>query len=79
MQDVHGEEPIRPNDEVFEEAGEGEGELKVEEACDLGRRILVKVADPKLPSAEEVAEHELTHLPYRSWCSHCVRGQGEDT
>ena len=45
--------------------------------CDLGRRIPVKVADPKLPSAEEVAEHELTHRPYRSWCSHCVRGKGK--
>ena len=37
----------------------------------------MKVADLKLPSAEEVAEHELTHLPYRSWCSHCARGKGK--
>ena len=78
VQDVHGEEPIRPIDEDFEEDGEGEGELKVDEACDLGRRIPVKVANPKLPSAEEVAEHELTHLPYRSWCSHCVKGKTLD-
>ena len=21
--------------------------------------------------------HELTHLPYRSWCSHCVRVKGK--
>ena len=63
MQDVHGEEPTRPIGEDFEKDGEGESELKVDEACDLGRRIPVKVADPKLPSAEEVAEHELTHLP----------------
>ena len=21
--------------------------------------------------------HELTHLPYRSWCAHCVRGKGK--
>ena len=31
---------------------------------------------PRKPSPEEVAAHELTHLPYRSWCSHCVRGRG---
>ena len=37
----------------------------------------MKAADLKLPSAEEVAEHELTHLPHRSWCSHCVRGNGK--
>ena len=66
VQDVHGEDPIRPIDEDCEEHGEGEVELKVDEAFDLGRRIPVKVGDPKLPSAEEVAEHELTHLPYRS-------------
>ena len=27
---------------------------------------------PKLPSDAEVAAHNLTHLPYRSWCPHCV-------
>ena len=27
---------------------------------------------PKTPSAAEVAAHNLTHLPYRSWCPHCV-------
>ena len=27
---------------------------------------------PKSPSAKEIAIHNLTHLPYRSWCRHCV-------
>ena len=31
---------------------------------------------PRLPSRQEVQEHELTHIPYRSWCVHCVRGAG---
>ena len=31
---------------------------------------------PRLPSRREVQEHELTHIPYRSWCVHCVRGAG---
>ena len=31
---------------------------------------------PRLPSRQEVQEHELTHIPYRSWCAHCVRGAG---
>ena len=34
--------------------------------------------DPKLPTAEEVRQHNLTHLPYRSWCPHCVRGRGRE-
>jgi hypothetical protein len=40
--------------------------------------VEVKVmADPKKPSADEVAKHELYHLPYRSWCDVCVRGRGK--
>ena len=27
---------------------------------------------PVLPSEVEVEQHELTHLPFRSWCRHCV-------
>ena len=27
------------------------------------------------PSPEEVAIHNKTHIPYRSWCPHCVRGR----
>ena len=30
-------------------------------------------AAPSEPSARERAEHEATHLPYRSWCVHCPR------
>ena len=30
----------------------------------------------RLPSRQEVQEHELTHIPCRSWCVHCVRGAG---
>ena len=33
---------------------------------------------PKLPSAREIEDHELTHCPPRSWCDHCVRGQYKD-
>eukprot|EP00973_Karenia_brevis_P021534 2959621-Karenia_brevis.AAC.2 len=30
---------------------------------------------PNTPTAEEYRTHRLTHLPYRSWCAHCVRGK----
>ena len=29
------------------------------------------------PSKEEVELHNLTHLPYRSWCPHCVKGKAK--
>ena len=31
--------------------------------------------EPITPTAIQVAAHNLTHLPYRSWCSHCVRAR----
>ena len=31
---------------------------------------------PKLPSREEVESHMTTHVPFRSWCKHCVRTRG---
>ena len=32
---------------------------------------------PTMPSQEEVEAHMLTHVPYRSWCKHCVRGKAK--
>jgi hypothetical protein len=32
---------------------------------------------PILPTQAEVDQHNLTHLPFRSWCSACVRGRGK--
>ena len=31
---------------------------------------------PPQPTAQERLEHELTHLPYRSWCPVCVQAKG---
>ena len=46
------------------------------EGEERGRRMPVKMQDPKLPSPAEEKEHTITHLPYRPWCVHCVRGEG---
>ena len=43
-----------------------------------GQEELMKMMDPRRPSQAAVDEHELTHLPSRSWCKHCVLGRGED-
>ena len=34
---------------------------------------------PVFPSEAEVDQHELTHLPFRSWCRHCVRAKGNES
>ena len=36
-------------------------------------------ARPYTPTKAEVYEHEVTHLPYRTWCKHCVKGRGVST
>ena len=36
-------------------------------------------ARPYTLTRAEVYEHEVTHLPYRSWCKHCVFGREEST
>ena len=40
-----------------------DGELEFEE----GSRRPIAAPNPKKPSSAEIAEHELTHLPFRSW------------
>ena len=31
---------------------------------------------PTAPTKKEIEEHEVTHLPPRDWCQHCVAGHG---
>ena len=53
---------VRPKDEVQEGGEDG-----------VGAKGLRK---PEEPTADEVRTHMLTHVPFRSWCPHCVRGRG---
>jgi hypothetical protein len=32
--------------------------------------------DPKLPTSEQIEEHNCTHLPFRDWCPFCIMGRG---
>ena len=54
---------------------EVDGDDSEEEA---GNRKVQKMQDPKLPKECDIQDHNLTHLPFRSWCRHCVRGQGKE-
>ena len=49
-----------------------EGEIS-EEAL-TSRRLV----DPKRPSQREIDDHYLTHLPFRNWCPHCMRGKAKE-
>ncbi len=51
----------------------GEGEVNIEEETEPLRAA----PDPKQPSAEQVEAHRTTgHIPYRTWCKHCIMGRG---
>ena len=41
-------------------------------------RKAVGLRSPTMPSESERKQHELTHLPYRDWCQHCVSGKGKE-
>ena len=35
------------------------------------------IREPKKPSKAEVDEHNLDHIPFRTWCKHCMRGKSK--
>ena len=58
------------------EKHEKEGEDREEEEEDEGHRPKYKIVSDK-PSKQEVEEHMMTHIPFRDWCPHCVRGKSK--
>ena len=65
--------PVYPNEaegdqgEVVECDGEDQETEEVQES---------KIApSPSLPSAAEVEDHRISHLPFRSWCRECILGK----
>ena len=33
-----------------------------------------RIATPDAPTVSQMADHRVTHFPYRCWCPHCVEG-----
>ena len=56
-----------------------DGEATVTEHDDetINEGVSPRVANqPGQPTAKDRREHEVCHVPYRSWCKHCVQGRG---
>ena len=70
-------------DQVFEQGadkGESnekkvEGEITTEEE---EVEPMKTVKTPYTPSASDIAEHRISHLPYRAWCKECVEAFGRE-
>ena len=45
------------------------------ETSEEGRKVKSK-PDPRVPTKAEIEEHNVSHIPPRSWCPHCVAGRG---
>ena len=67
-EEVEKEETGIKGEKVFEAERRGANE----------EREVRRLVDPRLPTEEEKKFHDLTHIPYRNWCPHCVRGRGKD-
>ncbi len=57
--------------------GEGEGEPEIEGEGEKEPEVRI-MRDLGMPTRKEVQEHRIFHIPYRSWCPHCVRGRGKE-
>ena len=67
-------EPFDPEEESSERLIKEE-EL-TREHRESHERVNVKtIKCPAAPTKEEIEEHMLTHVPFRSWCPHCTAGQ----
>ena len=64
--------------EITAEGGDEAEVLPGSGECGEGERKMKRVIDPLLPSAAEISEHQLSHLPFRNWCPHCVKGRAKE-
>ena len=62
-------------EEHHDEDDEAAGGQKEDEHDEAQKPKGVKA--PNKPSKDEVDEHMITHLPFRSWCPHCGRGKSK--
>ena len=56
---------------------EGGGDEIEGDVVEEGQQINVRTVG-KPSSQRELDEHMITHIPYRSWCKHCISGRGQN-
>jgi hypothetical protein len=54
--------------------GDAEEAIEMDEEPE-GARAPKVLKSPLQPTVREVDERNLTHLPFRDWCPHCIRGK----
>ena len=57
--------------------GEAEEEINIEDEERSEEVEPARVApDPGQPTAKQLADHNVTHYPFRTWCKFCIMGRG---
>ena len=79
---ARGSRDPAPGADEHSEGGAVRPELGEEEGGsdygDVGERKPEKMLNPLAPTRAEREEHQKSHLPFRSWCQHCVAGKGKE-
>ena len=71
---LHEEEiEVEDKEMAEEEARDLEADEDEEEGSPMKTR-----RGPKGPSKIEREQHEATHMPFRAWCPHCVKGRARN-
>ena len=53
------------------------GELSVETSETSEQTCSRSMSAPVKPTERMVEDHNVSHIPFRSWCAHCVRGRAK--
>ena len=65
---------------TFEERREYREEMPTEEEDEQQSANKAKaMMQPVQPTPQEIQQHNLTHMPYRSWCPVCIQSRGRQT
>ena len=75
----HGEQAGQEEQDARAAQGgeDGEQAIDVEEGEGDEAQQPRAAPDPGRPTPSMIAEHDLTHIPYRTWCECCVRGKAK--
>ena len=73
----------RPGDSHFVPDHADAQREKMEDIIDVDDDVICQpctpMPAPAVPTAAQIAAHNITHLPYRSWCPYCVAARRPNT
>ena len=71
--------PSQSNDANDDDGDHVDVEVEdVDERLNADPTTPIALPTPKTPPLAERERHEITHIPYASWCAHCTAGKGKD-